>query len=69
MDERSLAVIIRVLARARDDGADGEVTARHILTALAGLGWRQRIEPPPTPGVTPVPATAEWKSIRAEAGK
>jgi hypothetical protein len=49
VDERSIAVITRVLARARDDGADDEVTARHILTALGGLGWRQRIEPPPVP--------------------
>ena len=69
MDERSLAVIVRALARARDDRADDEVTARHILTALAGLGWRQRIEPPPPPRAEPVPATEEWKAIRAEAGK
>lgn len=65
MDERSLAVIIRALARARDDGADDEVTARHILTALAGLGWRQRIEPPPLPRAEPVPATAEFLAARA----
>lgn len=66
MDERSIAAVARVLARA--EGADGEVTARHILTALTGLGWRRVIEPPPA-AVTPVPATAEWKAIRTEAGK
>jgi hypothetical protein len=68
MDERSIAVIVRQLARARGGGADDEVTARHILQALTGLGWRQRIEPPP-PRAEPVPATAAWKAIRAEAGK
>lgn len=68
MDERSLAVITRALARARDDGADDEVTALCILQALIGRGWRQRIEPPP-PRAEPVPATETWKAIRAEAGK
>jgi hypothetical protein len=67
MDERSLAVITRVRARARGDGADDEVTARHILTALGGLGWRQRIEPPP-PRAEPVPATAEFLAARAAIG-
>lgn len=62
MDERSIAAVARVLARA--EGADGEVTARHILTALTGLGWRRVIEPPPAP-VTPVPATAEFLAARA----
>lgn len=60
----AIALITRALARARDDGADDEVTARHILTALQGHGWRQRIEPPPA-AVTPVPATAEFLAARA----
>ena len=45
----AVGVIVRQLARARDDGADDDFTARTILTALIGHGWRQRIEPPPVP--------------------
>ena len=65
----AIGVVVRVLARARDDGADDDATARHILTALIGHGWRLRIEPKPPPGGPATPATAEWKAIRAEAGK
>ena len=65
---RAIDVITRILFREYDDGADDEVTARHILVALEGLGWRQVIEPPPLPGAHPVPATDEWTAIRAEAG-
>jgi hypothetical protein len=43
----AIGVIVRQLARARDDGADDDFTARTILQALIGHGWRQRIEPPP----------------------
>jgi hypothetical protein len=45
----AIALITRTLARARDDGADDDWTARSILAALEGHGWRQRIEPPPVP--------------------
>src|SRR5712664_1899370 len=61
----AIALITRVLARARADGADDEVTARHILTALLGAGWRRVIEPPPPPGGPAVPPTAEFLAARA----
>lgn len=60
----AVTLITRVLARARDDDADDDWTARSILAALIGHGWRLRIEPPPAP-VTPVPATAEFLAARA----
>lgn len=66
MDERSIAAVARVLARA--EGADGEVTARHILTALTGLGWRRVIEPPPAPRAHPVdPVTNAALAAKARA--
>ena len=45
----AIGVIVRQLARARGDGADDDFTARTILTALIGHGWRRSIEPPPAP--------------------
>ena len=65
----AIGVIVRTMARARDDGADDDATARHILIALIGHGWRLRIEPKPPPGGPATPATAEWKAIRTETGK
>jgi hypothetical protein len=61
----AIALITRVLARARDGSADDEVTARHILTALIGHGWRRAIEPPPGPGGPATPPTAEFLAARA----
>ena len=60
----AVTLITRVLARARDDGADDDWPARAVLTALMGHGWRRAIEPPPA-AVTPVPATAEFLAARA----
>jgi hypothetical protein len=60
----AIALITRDLARARDDGADDDRTARHILTDLMGAGWRRVIEPPPAPR-PPVPPPAEFVAALA----
>jgi hypothetical protein len=61
----AISVITRVMARARDDSADDEVTARHILTALIGHGWRLTNAQPAPPAGPAVPATAEFRAARA----
>ena len=65
----AIGVIVRTMAWARENGADDDATARHILTALIGHGWRLRIEPKPPPGGPATPATAEWKAARAAIGQ
>jgi hypothetical protein len=61
----AVTAITRVLARARDDGADDEVTARHILTALMGAGWRLTNAQPAPAGGAVVPPTEEFLAARA----
>jgi hypothetical protein len=63
--EAAVAAITRVLARARDDGADDDITARHILTALVGHGWRVTNAQPAPAGAPPAPPTAEFLAARA----
>ena len=61
----AVGVIVRQLARARDQEADDDFTARAILQALMARGWRQAIEPPPVQATAAVPPTDEWKAARA----
>ena len=60
----AVTAITRVLQRARDDGADDDWTARSILAALTGHGWRRVIEPAPAGGAV-VPPTQEFLAARA----
>jgi hypothetical protein len=65
-DQSDLNALARLL---RDSGtANPDAVALEVIAVLTGHGWRQVIEPPP-PASHPVPATDEWKAIRAEAGK
>ena len=64
-DGPAIAAITRVLARAHDDGADDEVTARHILTALTGHGWRLTNAQPAPAGGPVSPPTDEFLAARA----
>ena len=65
-DREAVSALARLL---RDSGtANPDAVALEVIAVLKGHGWRQVIEPPP-PGAHPVPATDEWKAIRAEAGK
>ena len=65
----AIGVIVRQLARARDQGADDDFTARSILQALIGHGWRARIEPPPVQaGEGLDPATLAVAAAKARAG-
>ena len=67
--DRTVAALVRILVWARDAPADEDITARHILTALRGLGWRPT-EAQPAPDwkqrdVTPADPSPEYLAERA----
>jgi hypothetical protein len=58
--EAAVAAITRILISARADGADPDWTARTVLAALTGHGWRPPAPPAPDwhtrrPGAQPTP--------------
>jgi hypothetical protein len=67
-DEQTIAAITRILNKADAEDADATWTARAILTALRGLGWRPtNAQPAPgwqKPAHPPAPPTADYLAAR-----